>query len=164
MNIYVASKFTNAEAVRAAIGKLLYAGHRITFDWTVCSDAELRAKVEQLKAAYDATAVGKDGAEALTPFEEAQAALEDFWHWCAQKDVQGVHDAEVFVLLPIVGMKGAWMELGIALSRWTVQEAAQRPKIRIFIVGEIQDTVFVHHEAIERASSIEDVIKALQPA
>lgn len=155
MKIYVASKFTNAAAVRSAIGKLLYAGHTITFDWTCCSDEELKAKVAEAKIKYETTQV--EGAAQLGPWEEAKAKLENYWRWCAEKDVQGVHDAEAFVMLPVVDMKGAWMELGISLSRWTMQTK----KPYIFIVGEIEETVFVHHAAIERVASVEDVISAL---
>lgn len=87
MKVYVASKFENMEAVRAAHKVLRDRGHRITHDWTnECAD-------------------GLEGTE-----------LHRYLRDCAAHDVSGVMNADAVVLLFHEGMRGAWIEFGIGLG------------------------------------------------
>lgn len=87
MRIYVASKFENTRAVRAAHAALRDDGHIISHDWT------------------------EENAESL-----AGQALEVFLQGCAEKDVEGVLSADAFLLLNHELMAGGFTEFGMAIA------------------------------------------------
>jgi len=99
VKVYVASRFTLAGvfATREVQRLCRDAGHTITFDWTGHFDAALRL-VDSASGLLDAGALS-----AL----EAKGALEDF---------KGASDADVLILIPYEGIKGALVEVGIALG------------------------------------------------
>lgn len=88
MGVYVAGKFEEVEAVRAAQSLLQDAGFRITHDWTGESTA------------------GK-APEEIGPFLEV----------CAENDYVGVTEADAVLLLNHDRAFGAMVETGIAISR-----------------------------------------------
>ena len=103
MKIYVASKFENKDAVRAAYARLREDGHEITCDW----------------AAEDAT--GLDG-----------SALHTYLAGCAHKDLVGVQACDALVLLNHERGCGMFTEMGIALAGGKlviVIDADKRPNI-----------------------------------
>jgi hypothetical protein len=91
VRVYVAgSSAERHERAKPVIAALREAGFTITHDWTQAVD------------------MVSDGAE-LT---------EEQWSKCAQDDLFGVFEAEVFVFLaPQKPSRGAWVELGFALRR-----------------------------------------------
>lgn len=88
MKVYVASKFENKWAVRAAILALRGAGHVITHDWT------------------DEDATGLEGGE-----------LSLYLAIAARRSLTAALRAEALVLLWRPEMAGAWVEFGAALAR-----------------------------------------------
>lgn len=88
MGVYVAGKFEEVEAVRAAQSLLQDAGFRITHDWTGESTA------------------GKTSEE-IGPFLEV----------CAENDYVGVTEADAVLLLNHDRAFGAMVEMGMAIAR-----------------------------------------------
>lgn len=110
--VYVASKFENKEVVRHAQKLLMDAGFFISYDWTPSS------------------------IEGMSP-EKAKAHQEKQ----AVKDLEGVINADTLFFICYPGMKGAYVELGIALG---YSQACARSKIKnIVIVGrDVANNVF----------------------
>jgi len=77
----------------------------------------------------------------------------------AERDIKGVKDADVFVLLTTdVPGKGRFIELGAAM---TLNILNDKPKI--FVIGDYNtESIFFFHSVINRVKSIEDVIKELE--
>lgn len=113
MNIYVASKFENVDEVRRIQALLRSWGHSITFDWT----PELAQSIE----------LAKHGDSLDIQAQQDKAAICDF---------RGALMCDVLVLIPYPGLKGALVEMGIALG-------AGR---EVIIVGDLgpSDNVFRH--------------------
>ena len=88
MGVYVAGKFEEVAAVRAAQAALQDAGFRITHDWTGESTA------------------GKSPEE-----------VEPFLTVCAENDFVGVVDADAVLVLNHDRAFGAMVEMGIAIAR-----------------------------------------------
>lgn len=122
MKIYVASSFEQREETKDAHTALLEAGHEITLDWTTH--------------------------RWLKDSPEAEGLYKEY----ALSDVQGVLDADVYILL--LGSRastGAHIELGIALGS---------NKKHILIVGDIQQfTLFYRHPKITHLPTIKDAIE-----
>lgn len=97
MNVYVAGRWTRRAEAWAVMRALEARGHRITHDWTVKED------------------------NAEMPEGERQ----DYYALCAAADVDGVLDADAFVLLHDDACRGAFVELGIALAHG----------VRVIVVG-----------------------------
>lgn len=116
MKIYIASKFENKDTVRELQRRFLLAGHQITFDWTGCSDEGMEAEA---KAKY--------------------------WMQCAERDRRGVIDCDVFILLCRPEMRGAWVELGVALAT----------NKKIILVGSGRETVFTEATGIFHVDTLE---------
>ena len=77
----------------------------------------------------------------------------------SERDVNGVKDADVFVLLPTKEPgKGMYVELGTAIM---LNLLAGKPKI--FVAGEENTkSIFYFHPVVSRVNSIEDIIKELE--
>lgn len=89
--IYVAGASAELDLVRGYIARLRDAGHEITFDWT--------------------GEVAQWGSSAAALTEEQRRGL-------AKKDIDAIMAAEVFwLLVPSAVTQGAWIELGVALTR-----------------------------------------------
>ncbi len=87
MNVYLATKFTNAEGFQAVKKLLEDNGHTLTHDWS----QEDASKVPE-------------------------AERPEYLQKCAMADAEGISAAECFVLLAVPNMSGALTELGIALG------------------------------------------------
>jgi hypothetical protein len=88
VNIYVASKFENKEAVREAMRELMADGHSITRDWTKEDDSGLEG-----------------------------TALKMYHQRCADDDIDGVIAANGFLLLHYPKVSGAASEFGAAVVK-----------------------------------------------
>lgn len=88
MNVYVAGRWLRRAEAWDVMRSLEARGHRITHDWTVKEDNLGMSDVER----------------------------SDYYALCAAADVDGVLDADAFVLLHDPGCRGAFVELGIALA------------------------------------------------
>jgi hypothetical protein len=77
----------------------------------------------------------------------------------AERDIKGVKDADVFVLLTTdIPGKGRFIELGAAMI---LNILNGRP--RIFVIGDYNtESIFFFHSVVNRVKSIEDVIKELE--
>lgn len=87
MKVYVASKFSRAQEVRAIEEALRYEGHEVTSSWV------------------NDSAAGKHGRE-----------FYDYIAECAQRDYEDVTAADVLVFLHDPASRGGFAELGIALG------------------------------------------------
>lgn len=87
MNVYVASKFENTAGVRKAQELLVNLGHYVTHDWTF-EDASNKTGEER----------------------------ERYLRLCAHKDLDGVKNCDVILLINYLKCAGAFTELGIALG------------------------------------------------
>lgn len=127
MRVYVASKFENQNAVKKAMHMLRQQGHFVTHDWTV---------------------ENADGLEGTV--------RDDYLAHCAQKDVDGVQTAEAILLLHQPNMRGAYIELGIALGRGK----------RVFVVDGLRDDwtripIFYRLPHVIHVASVEDAVEIM---
>lgn len=87
MDVYVATKTENYLVARLFMRALEEAGHDITHDWT--------EQVEQLGAEPEDLNIQRD---------------------CAEADIRGVTECDVFVLILYKGMVGSLIEFGMAIA------------------------------------------------
>jgi hypothetical protein len=133
MNFFVSGRIDDIENVRAVMRKIVVSGHKVTHDWTK-TDAFLGSTTDKLN-------------------DVAESGLR------ASNDIQGVLDADVYVLVSsnaTVG-KGMYVELGAAL-------AAQQlgGKTKVYIIGPMNHlSVFYLHPAVLHKDTIEDVFDSL---
>lgn len=128
MRVYVAAKFTEKEQVKSVYQLLQQAGHLIAQDWTKNSHLE--------------------------PFSEHR----DYTAHCAKKDMDGVLDADVFILLTSAELSpGASSELGAAIG---VHLIFKKPDI--YVVGpHFNNYFFSYHPAVMQKNSIQEVLACL---
>jgi hypothetical protein len=86
--IYVATKWSRRAEAKEVMRQLIAAGHVITHDWTEEEEME--------------------GADSL--------ARDKHFALCAEADVRGVRNADWLLLLHGPDMRGAYVELGMALA------------------------------------------------
>lgn len=123
--IYVAAKFEEKERVRDAYALLRTAGHEITCDWTKEDDT------------------GKTGDE-----------LDRYHAECAERDLEGVAEADALVIFPHENGKGLYVELGVAL-------AAAIPIICVSEDGTLPNCVFLKVEDVRHVRTIDEAIRVL---
>lgn len=120
MKAYVATKFEEASLAKSTMRALEALGHTVTHDWT------------------NENADGLSG-DALTAYLRG----------CAERDVKGVVDCDVFVLLNHPNGKGMFTELGIAIAL----------KKRIIVVQRgLSSNIFLFLSECECASTIAEAI------
>lgn len=101
-SVYVASKFENVGEVRAIQAAVREAGLLISHDWT---------------PAYEETrALEAEHGEHWWHVYQQSPQWAAYQAKAAREDLEGVAHANLFILLPYPGMKGAFVELGCALS------------------------------------------------
>jgi hypothetical protein len=111
-SVYVAASGHEIERAERVVAQLRARGCTITHDWTAGMRRELAA--------------GRRDRD--LPDDEA--------HAYARRDIDAVRDADVFLfLVPETPSKGAWIELGIALSS----------RCDIVIAGDYQASIFTRH-------------------
>lgn len=126
MNVYVASKFENVKPVQEAYVALKDDGHKVTHDWTGEDASQL------------------DGKE-----------LEAYLQGCAERDMQGVLDADALLLINYTGCAGAYAEFGMALAA---------DKYIVVIDGHHPDkprNIFFHLATVHHAKDLEEARKML---
>lgn len=126
LKVYVAAKFSDKERVRGVYAQLRAAGHHITAEW------------------FDH--------KPTTPFSENKELAEFY----AQKDINGVLAADIFILLSHAEPSmGASAELGAAIASYI-----HFGKPKVFVVGPHFDVNFAfYHPCVQRVASVEEVIK-----
>lgn len=133
MKFFVSGRFDDTHNVRMVIDALIAHGHSITHDWTQ-SDTLLGGTAEKLN-------------------NTAESGMR------AQDDINGVLDADVYVLLSnnaTVG-KGMYVELGAALA---AHQLHKRPKV--YVIGPRNHlSVFYLHPTVIHKNTIEDVLTDL---
>lgn len=114
MKFYVAGRFQAYAKVRAMVDFLTEHGHSVTYDWTRTDEFDRYGNPVQ-----------------GDPHNLQRDKLREY----AQKDLQGVMDAEFFVLCGDDSLAGAWVELGVALVSPNVE--------RIFALEPERWTIFL---------------------
>lgn len=131
--VFVSGQVDDVDCVRKVYKKLELAGFTVTHDWTT-SDVILSGREAKLN-------------------NTKEAGLR------AEKDINGVVDADVYILLSDnekVG-KGMYAELGAALA---LNKRSGRPDI--YIVGSLKHlSVFYLHPAVKLRDTVEDVLNEL---
>lgn len=121
MKFYVAGKFSDYSFVRSIVDMLAEHGHTVTYDWTRTSE------------------FGPDGHPVSNdPHDLSKEQLGEY----AQKDVQGVQDADFLVVCADQDLCGAWIEMGVALATKTVQ--------KIFVIASERWTIFLELPFVEQ--------------
>ena len=128
MKIYVAARFFDKDKLKAVYKRLKTDGHKITADWSKHLDPAPYDKNQQLCKQY------------------------------ALKDLKGVLDCEVFILLTNEKTgSGSSTELGAALA---LNNLLKKPKI--YIVGKHLNNVFYLHPAVNIKKTIKEVYRELK--
>jgi hypothetical protein len=134
MRFFISGQIDDAANVRKLMNKVKDAGHTLAHDWTI-TDTFLGSAEAKLK-------------------NKNEAGLR------AAKDIQGVIDGDVYILLSdnaSVG-KGMYVELGAALA---LNATTGRPKV--YIIGKMNHlSVFYLHPAVVHKPNIEEVIEAIE--
>lgn len=134
MKVFVSGQLDDVDFVNSVQTKLKDAGHIITHDWT-SSDVFL----------------GSSEAKLNNPDEAGVRA---------EKDIQGVIDADVYVICTSnesLG-KGMYVELGAALAL----AQSYKPDMKIFVLGKLNHlSVFYLHPMAIRVKTIEELISLL---
>ena len=130
MKFYVASYIGELEQTQHVQAEILQRGHEITVDWTSYSGVPSYARNAK-------------------PDEVAAIAL---------RDLEGIQDADVFILLAgVADGRAKYAELGAALI-----SAVQNGKPKIYVIGNHPvDTVFYFHPKVKRVTSLGDAMRDL---
>ncbi len=133
MKIFVSGQIDDAEFVRDVQAKLKDAGHRVTHDWTK-TDVFLGSSEAKLN-------------------NRSEAGVR------AERDIQGVIDADVYIICTnneSVG-KGMYVELGAALA---LKQSGFKNSLRVFVLGEMKHlSVFYLHPEVEYAESVDRLLE-----
>lgn len=125
MRVYVAAKFEDKAIVRDAYAKLRAIGHEITHDWTN---------------------------EDITKAEPGR--VDEYLAECAERDAEGVQEADVLVMFPHERGKDSYVELGIALG-------AAIPVVCISRGVGLPSSIFLKVEDVHHVETIEQAISAI---
>jgi hypothetical protein len=126
MKFYIAARTSQLSIVKEMVKEIELEGHEISHDWTAVKDADLPR-----------------------PYSAHAEKVRIF----AENGVEGVKNADVFVILSDIGGTGMYVEMGMALAS----------NARIYTVGENNDvTVFHFHPRVNKVSSLKDVFKDLK--
>lgn len=125
MRVYVASKFEDKHIAQHAMKQLRAVGHEITHDWTVEDDSKAEP-----------------------------GRLDEYHAVCAERDIEGVQDAEVLVIFPHNQGKGLYVELGIALG-------AAIPIVCVSKGLDLPSCIFLKVEDVHHVETIEQAISAI---
>lgn len=123
MRFYVAGRFQNYLQCRYVMDRLKEQGHAITYDWT-------------RTPAFDEH--GHPRSERCTHAENVNYA------W---KDLAGVREADILVLLADASLAGAYIEMGYAL-------AFERD---VYVVSPSRQTIFFNLPLVTRFGKLEDL-------
>ena len=130
MKFYIAAFIEEKSRVQTLYKELTDLGHLITVDWT--------------------DELGLFGKDRDRHAEKVQAV--------AVRDMEGVREAEVFILLsePVEG-RSKYAELGAAIMSYL-----ERGKPKIYVLGEeTHQSVFYYHPSVKRVKTLEEVLQDL---
>ena len=131
MKFYVAAFIEEKSRVQTLYKRLIDLGHTITVDWT----------------------------DELGLFGENRDRHAKQVEEVAVRDMEGVREAEVFILLsePTEG-RSKYAELGAA-----IMSHLERGKPKIYVLGEeANQSVFFYHPSVKRVKTLEEVIQDLE--
>lgn len=131
MKFYIASFVGERERTREIQTRLLGLGHEITIDWTSFLGVPLSERNNR-------------------PNEVASIAV---------RDLEGIQDSDVFILLAgVADGRAKYAELGAA-----IMSAVRNGRPKIYVIGDQPDhSVFFFHPAVKRMTSLDDVLKDLE--
>jgi hypothetical protein len=129
MKVFVSGQIDEIEEINAIYVQLQHAGYKVTHDWTKTDG--IGDKLKNQKEAGSRAA----------------------------KDITGVVDADVYILVSnnVMPGKGMYVELGAALA---LNEALGKPQI--FTIGERRHlSIFYLHPAVTHLNTINEVLQRL---
>ena len=131
VKFYISSLFSEKERVRELYKRLEGDGHEITVDWTQHKGVRLDER------------------------EEKRDMVQEY----AVKDVDGVRDCDVFVILTEpLGGRTQYGELGVAIMSFLIYG-----KPLIYAVGEKTNQVtFYYHPSVRRRKSFDEVLTEIE--
>lgn len=129
-SVYVAGRFQSYAKVRSCIDAVHGLGCRVTYDWTRTPEFDA-----------DGHPLNSDGAQPKTLLQQYAA-----------NDIQGVREAEVFIMLADDSLAGAYIEMGIALERG----------IPIIVVAPERWTIFLECPTVAVAPSLAAALQLLE--
>ncbi len=129
MKFYVSGRASNTHAVRKAVAEIKERGHEITFEW---SDPTLRS---------------------AKPFHENRELAAEY----ASQAIQGVVDADVYIMISTKDGNGVFGELGAALGM-----NAKTGSPHLYAIGAKEETMFHFHPAIQWREDVKKVIDELE--
>ncbi len=125
MKFYVTGRSNNYSRVEEAFSRIKAAGHEVTFEWTTLPMAK--------------------------PYSENQERASEY----AVKGIQGVVDADVYILFAHEDGNGVFTEFGAALATKAI-----KGKPEVYAIGEEVKSVamFNYHPAIIWKNSLDEVL------
>ena len=132
MKIYVATNFSRRDEVKKIHDELRNLGYEISADWTTHIP--------------------------IKPIKIFDKKITDLAKDYAVKDMKGVEDCDVFILITAKTGSGMYVELGAALL-----SNMMTGKPKIFVVGEhLEDNIFYFHPSVNLRKSVSQVIEELK--
>lgn len=132
MKFYITGRMSNIGAVREAVDEVKARGHEISFEW---SDPSLPS---------------------AKPFHKNPELAATY----ASQSIQGVVDADVYLMLSAPDGNGVFGEFGAALAMNAASGSKRRP--RIYAIGQQEETLFHFHSAIEWRADLKTVLDELE--
>ena len=131
MKFYIASYVGEREQTREIQAQLCRLGHEITTDWTSFPSVPVSERNER-------------------PDEVAAIAT---------RDLEGVRNADVFILLAgLADGRAKYAELGAA-----IMSAVQNGRPKVYVIGDQPAySIFFFHPAVKRMTSLDEVLKDIE--
>ena len=127
MKFYVTGRSNNYDRVARAFKSIVEQGHTVTFEWTTLPMAKRFAENEKRATEY------------------------------AGMGIQGIVDADIYILFADKDGNGVFAELGAALASNTIKGSP-----RIYAIGNEKNAAMFHyHPAIAWRESIEQILDEL---
>jgi hypothetical protein len=128
MKFYVTGRADNYSRVERAFKDIKDRGHEVSFEWTALPMAKPYAENEDRATQY------------------------------AIQGIQGVVDADIYIIFADKDGNGVFAELGAALASYVIKGAP-----RIFAIGSDKATAMFHyHPAISWRNTVEDVLEEVR--
>lgn len=130
MKFYVTGRSSNYPLVQSTFAEIKARGHEVVFEWT---DLPM-----------------------IKPYAENQTRAADY----SEQGIQGVVDADVYILFADREGNGVFTELGAALASHTIKGSP-----RIFAINEANQDgcMFHYHPAISWKKSLEELFAEIKP-
>jgi len=131
MKFYIASYIGEREETREVQAELRRLGHEITVNWTAFPPVPVSERHERSDEVAD----------------------------IAMRDLEGVQNADVFILLAnVADGRAKYAELGAA-----IMSAVQNGKPKVYVLGdEPAHSVFFFHPEVKRMTSLDSVLRDIE--